>query len=793
MSEIQQAAVLYLEHGMRPVRVQAYGKSPISRAWQNSEPSPHQFQPGDNIGIDLGRSGPLVDIDLDFMAARVLAPHPLLFGHLPAFGREHQIPGHRLVLCADAPQKVTRFDLSGSQEKAALNALGLEKSMVLELRAAKGQTVVPPSVYADAEGRRQAIVWERGVLPTDIPAMSWMELQRRASLLAMLSLVASTYPIRGTRDFICLHLAGALVQIGLEPGDADELIVSVARAAGDEEAELRRGKSFASANKANADEPVTGLPTLLRELGLETCEKRVREWLGLTSQPKSNIRPMTAIQADNPAIHLLVQEMADLLKNKSGQVYRRGAALVRLSTLEAPEEADGVYRHAGLVELRVADADWLVHEASRCGGEFVAGDGGKWRRVPPPRRAAVTLAAVADETNFNVVQGLAMTPTLSRDEPGYDPATKLLLTFPAGMFPPIGQSPSKIDAEKALARLEAPISEFPFIDAAARSVALSAMLCGVFRGEMRTCPMHVFDAPAAGSGKSKLSDLVGVLMTGVAPSVISYSSDAEENEKRLATMLRCGDPVIAIDNISHVLEGDFLCQMLTQESVQARILGQSERVRMSTRSLVLATGNNVRFRGDIARRVVVGRIDAKIANPEERKFDFDPVERVKANRASLVADALTVLRAYRAAGMPVEVPPYGSFEDWNFIRGALMWLGRADPGATRERASVENLIVEERAELLAALHKSIGVHNRVTVARMEGHADLAENLARLTDKPGFNRKSIGHLLGRHRDNPLLGLTLKSKQTANKIQEWWLEGAVDMELGESAAEGGEIPF
>ena len=135
--------------------------------------------------------------------------------------------------------------------------------------------------------------------------------------------------------------------------------------------------------------------------------------------------------------------------------------------------------------------------------------------------------------------------------------------------------------------------------------------------------------------------------------------------------MRAGDPVILIDNVTGDLEGNTLCTALTQETIQARVLGLSEVVRLSTRSLVLATGNNLRLKGDLTRRAVVCRLDAKMANPEERRFDFDPVAEVRQSRASLVVDALTVLRAFIDAGKPVVLSPFGSFEDWTLVRRAL--------------------------------------------------------------------------------------------------------------------------
>lgn len=191
---LREAVQRYLDLGLRPIRVKPYEKVPSSgKGWQHSEPEPHEFQPGENVGIDLGRSGDLVDVDLDTPYSRALARSQYFFAHLPSFGREGEIPGHRLVRCADAPSKSVKFELAKTPETAAMTALGLMKSVVLELRVAGGQTVFPPSVYVRADGSEQELVWSPGSDIADLPSMTWEELRSRAGLLAFLSLIASVY------------------------------------------------------------------------------------------------------------------------------------------------------------------------------------------------------------------------------------------------------------------------------------------------------------------------------------------------------------------------------------------------------------------------------------------------------------------------------------------------------------------------------------------------------------------------------------------------------------------------
>lgn len=186
-----------------------------------------------------------------------------------------------------------------------------------------------------------------------------------------------------------------------------------------------------------------------------------------------------------------------------------------------------------------------------------------------------------------------------------------------------------------------------------------------------------------GSGKSKLVDIATVVACGREAAVIAQGKTEEETEKRLGAVLLAGDTVIAIDNCEAPLGGDFLCQMLTQPIVKARILGKSEAPELPANAIVTATGNNLVLIGDMARRALLCQLDPKCERPELRVFDHDPVQLVHAKRAEYLVAALTVLRAFHVAGRPKQREPLGSFAGWSlWVRDALIWLGQADPVAT---------------------------------------------------------------------------------------------------------------
>ncbi len=227
-AQIQEAVAAYIARGWRPIVVRERSKLPASRSWQNTSPKPENFGTTQNVGVILGpRSGNLVDIDLDCPEARAVAALPELFGGLPALGREGQRPpGHRLVVCPDLAEcdaRVHKLEADGC---------------VLEVRAGRGYTVVPPSVH---EGE-VAVVWQGGAVPASISEMPWEQLRLRARLTGLLTLALRHYPKEGGRDDFCMHLGGALMHLGVPGESGDALLRGLATLAGDNEIDMRSRK-----------------------------------------------------------------------------------------------------------------------------------------------------------------------------------------------------------------------------------------------------------------------------------------------------------------------------------------------------------------------------------------------------------------------------------------------------------------------------------------------------------------------------------------------------------------------
>jgi putative DNA primase/helicase len=310
----------------------------------------------------------------------------------------------------------------------------------------------------------------------------------------------------------------------------------------------------------------------------------------------------------------------------------------------------------------------------------------------PPLTIVQTLKQrEAKRMRFPILAGVINAPTMRADgsiltAPGYDPATGLLFDPRGVEFLAVHKRPTRDDAIEALAKLQYLVRDFPFVTLAHRAVAISAILTAPIRRTLKSAPLHGFSATVAGSGKGKLVNLAGIISTG-SEVPVTAQANAEELEKRLASSLFAGDLIISIDNCTVPLGGDLLCQMLTEETVKPRILGESKNPTRSAGAFVVATGNNLKIAGDMTRRSLVSRLDPKVERPELRTgFKIsDLIGFTKKNRPELVVAVLTILRAYHVAGYPDAPPKLGSFEEWSDrVRGALMWLGEADPVETME-------------------------------------------------------------------------------------------------------------
>jgi hypothetical protein len=355
---------------------------------------------------------------------------------------------------------------------------------------------------------------------------------------------------------------------------------------------------------------------------------RSRKRAAVTGSAAPDNDPWPQIYIRNGELPRVVNEAEDALLSLGREVYQRGGLVVRpvLSKLKAADDRETSGWH-----LIPVTRPWLV-ESLTCAARFLKYDGRSknWVAVDAPDRVADAYLARTGCWKLPILTRITNVPFLRGDgsvceQPGYDPASGLLYKPDGRSFPPIPQYPTKADAGAALQAIDGLIEDFPFVSDADRSVALSAILTALDRHAMATAPLHGFTSPAAGTGKSLLVDLAAMLATGRLTPVISQGRSEEELEKRLGAALLAGDVVVSIDNCEHELQSVFLCQALTQQKLNIRVLGMSKNVETPVTATVFATGNNLTIAGDLTRRA--GRARRPLRAPGAAQLRVRPDRR----------------------------------------------------------------------------------------------------------------------------------------------------------------------
>lgn len=428
-------------------------------------------------------------------------------------------------------------------------------------------------------------------------------------------------------------------------------------------------------------------------------------------------REPTANRSRKVTLNVIAGELPELcdaaetaLIEHEPDLYQRNGSLVR-AVISRAETVHGIQRPGGKILIAPLDADALLDRLNKhIRWQRWSERKSDWVACNAPRSVAALVLSRYGLWRFNPLVGVITSPALRPDgsvieRPGYDPATGLLWVSHGVAYPTIPPRPTREQGRAALdLLLNEVLSGFPFAEPHDRSAALSAILTACVRHSLQFAPLHAFDAPRAGSGKSLLANVVALIATGAPATVMTFTPEPDELRKRIMAVLLQGDSTINFDNLDEPLKGDSLCTVLTTETFSERVLGANRNATAPTACTWLATGNNLIFHGDMTRRVVCCQLDPQCERPEERQFSRNLHDWIPANRPALVAAVLTALRAYIVAGKPRQnIPILGGFEDWsNLVRSALIWLGEADPTAGRERLEDTDPVREKLRGLLLA-------------------------------------------------------------------------------------------
>lgn len=318
------------------------------------------------------------------------------------------------------------------------------------------------------------------------------------------------------------------------------------------------------------------------------AERHVRDLLRFLDIEVSAARMKPTIRVVAGEIHRVV-DAAERELAHSRRRYQRGGLIVTVVTDPGTRETRVQdISPPALVRALAGAATWERFDAR-------AED---WTRIDPPARHAAVLFDSTSYHHLPVLSGLTRQPYLRPDgslmtAAGYDLPTGMFGVFDAREFS-IPESPTRGQAEAALALLKDLLTEFSFARDTDLAAALAAMLTAAVRPSLAHAPMIHVRAHMVGSGKSYLCELITAFATPQRGTPTTFPGDDEECRKLLLAELLRAPAVIEFDNLtSDLVAHKSLCTALTSEQMSGRILGVSKTATVNTRALFLSSGNNV--------------------------------------------------------------------------------------------------------------------------------------------------------------------------------------------------------
>lgn len=489
----------------------------------------------------------------------------------------------------------------------------------------------------------------------------------------------------------------------------------------------------------------------------------------------------------------------------TGRYYQRGGAIVTITFDPATlDPLIQVVSQAHLLQTLSREVQW-VHPV---------GPDGDLRVCDPPGRHVNVLLDQGQYAQLQVLNGLARQPFLAEGgrlvmHSGYDQACGMYSAFEASRFS-IPVAPSRADAELALHRIRALLSEFAFAQAHDEAAAMAAILTAATRPGLSKAPMFHIKAASYGSGKSYLTSVISAFCGPGNPTILAFPSDEAECQKLLLSTLKLAPAVVVFDNLTDdLLPFKSLCTALTEAHMTGRELGVSQTATVGTRTLFLSSGNNVDAVRDMARRTLTIVLDPQVENPASRLFQGNPLNVMHERREEFVADALTIVRAWLVAGSPIaQCPPMNSFEQWSmWVRQPLLWLGMPDPAVRSFEQQAQDPEREMIARFMLAWRGTFGriptmvreAVNQSTASMAGANAlELREAMKEIADERGeINRRRLGKWMSRHQGRIVNGMKLVRAPGNFSAERWAVQLVSEVKsvcIHESANNhGSEVPF
>ena len=279
--------------------------------------------------------------------------------------------------------------------------------------------------------------------------------------------------------------------------------------------------------------------------------------------------------------------------------------------------------------------------------------------------------------------------------PGFHEPTGVFADFDDDLMTDFPETPTRSEIVAALRQIWRPFEAYRFASPADRGALMASIIGGLARAGLNDAPGVLFDAPCAGSGKTKAAAALGALILGRRAPITPFAGvDDVELRKQLIANALSGFPWLLLDNVTGHFDSAVMAAMLTGSAIRDRILGTSTVFDGEVRATVVMTSNNASLSRDMHRRFIRIRIDTGVAQPQSLEFLFDPVERALTERLAIVRAVCVVVQAFFAAGQPRLGRGDAGYPAWSrLVRDCVLWIERE--GFARVRCGADGEALDE--------------------------------------------------------------------------------------------------
>jgi len=233
------------------------------------------------------------------------------------------------------------------------------------------------------------------------------------------------------------------------------------------------------------------------------------------------------------------------------------------------------------------------------------------------------------------------------------------------------------------------IVDFPFLSEADKQNFISLLLTPMIRPALLgNVPMFLIKSSLPRTGKTKLAEQVtGGIYLGEETPAMQWSSNEDERDKRILSILKQGDTILHVDNVAHYVDSPALASLVTSKFYQGRLLGQSQMMRIENTLSVVATANNPRATGEIVRRAVPITLQPEDDAPELRSNFKHPnlFKHVLYRRPRVWSVMTGLVEAWKEKGRPATGMKMGGFEGWAEAMSGIMFAAGAEEWMTNWR------------------------------------------------------------------------------------------------------------